>query len=152
MRSSPWQGDVFAGYLLFMVGVPSFTWIADAPQLIFNPPVISIANLLEARPPPRVLLRAQRRLASRAHPASVGAGIWTRVVSVLTGVLLLVGFNLSYSFGKLDHDVLLALTPLAMSISGWGNAYSLLPDWPAFKPDTQCRSHGDSARSSLGAR
>ena len=115
----------FASYLLLVVGVPSFTWIADAPDFIFNPPVISLANLLGARPPAAFLYVLS--VALLVGFLLLLFGIWTRFVSVLVGVLLLIGFNLSYSFGKLDHDILLALTPLAMSISGWGNAYSLFP-------------------------
>jgi uncharacterized membrane protein YphA (DoxX/SURF4 family) len=119
---------VFAASMLFLIGVPSFEWIAGTPDIFFNPPILSLANLLDAWPPPFVF-----------YLLSVGVlvgfvlllfGIATRVVSVALGVMLLIGFNLTYSFGKIDHSILVALAPIVMSISGWGNRYRLFPGRP----------------------
>jgi hypothetical protein len=119
---------IFAGSLLFFVGVPSFAWIAGAPNVLFNPPVLSPANLLTGWPPDAVM-----------YLLSIGVllgfvlllfGIGTRVVSVALGLMLLAGYNLFYSFGKIDHTILLPASLLVMSVSGWGNRYRLLPHGP----------------------
>ncbi len=52
-------------------------------------------------------------------------GYRTRLASVLTTVLFLVGFGFSYSFGKINHTLLFALVPLIMAASNWGAAYSV---------------------------
>jgi hypothetical protein len=114
---------VFAAYMLLVVGVPSFAWLADAPDILFNPPVLSPANLLDGWPPPVFFYLLSAGL--QVGFVLLLFGIATPVTSVAIGVMLLAGFNLAYSFGKIDHAILLALAPIVMSISGWGNRYRL---------------------------
>lgn len=52
-------------------------------------------------------------------------GYRTRLASVLTTVLFLIGFGFSYSFGKINHTMLFVLVPLVMAGSNWGAAYSV---------------------------
>ncbi len=52
-------------------------------------------------------------------------GFFVPTVSVLISLLLIAGSSLQFSFGKIDHNVLFVLVPLAMARSGWGNRYTL---------------------------
>ena len=116
---------VFAGYMLFLVGVPSFAWIADAPDVLFNPPFLSPANILTGWPPDAVMYLLS--LGVLVGFVLLLFGIATRFVSIALGVVLLAGYNLAYSFGKIDHSILQPAALLVMSVSGWGNRYRLFP-------------------------
>ena len=52
-------------------------------------------------------------------------GVHTRTVSVLLAIALMTSFGLTYSFGKIDHTVVIILVPLTMAFSSWGEALSL---------------------------
>lgn len=47
---------------------------------------------------------------------------WT---SMLAGLILLTIKGFLYSVGKINHDLLLSVTPMVMAFSGWGAAYSV---------------------------
>lgn len=52
-------------------------------------------------------------------------GYKSQWVSILVGVVLLIIKGFVYSVGKINHDLLLPLTPIVMAFSGWGAAYSV---------------------------
>jgi uncharacterized membrane protein YphA (DoxX/SURF4 family) len=52
-------------------------------------------------------------------------GLHTRTVSVLLALALMTGFGLTYSFGKIDHTIVLVLVPAMMVFSRWGGTLSL---------------------------
>ena len=52
-------------------------------------------------------------------------GLHTRTVSILLALALMTGFGLTYSFGKIDHTIVVALVPAMMAFSHWGDAMSL---------------------------
>ena len=52
-------------------------------------------------------------------------GYGTRVMSILTSVLFLVGYGFYFSVGTVHPYLLFILLPLVMSASNWGAAYSL---------------------------
>ena len=70
-------------------------------------------------------------------------GLHTRTVSILLALALMTGFGLTYSYGKIDHTIVLVLVPAMMAFSRWGDALSLdagskprdadrdgVPQWP----------------------
>ncbi len=115
---------LYCVFVLLVIGVPSFTWIADTPKLLFDPPPFSAANLLSNWPSGAVL--SGLSLALVVLFLLLLFGLFVPVVSVLLSATLIAGLNLQYSFGKIDHNaLLLALTPLVMARSGWGNRYTL---------------------------
>lgn len=68
-------------------------------------------------------------------------GIWTRWVSIVAAVLLLVTFGLSYTLGKIDHTQFLVIAPLLLGFANWGDRLSIdsllkrnvsrpTPQWP----------------------
>jgi hypothetical protein len=116
---------LYCAFVLFVIGVPSFTWIADAPQLLFNPPFLSVANLLSGWPSYGVLWILSLGLV--VLYLLLLFGFFVPTVSVLISLLLIAGSNLQFSFGKIDHNILFVSVPLVMARSGWGNRYTLAP-------------------------
>ena len=69
-------------------------------------------------------------------------GLHTRTVSILLALALMTGFGLTYSFGKIDHTIVVVLVPAMMAFSRWGDALSVdarsnpraaerdVPQWP----------------------
>ena len=55
-------------------------------------------------------------------------GLHTRTVSVLLAVALMTGFGLTFSFGKINHTIVLVLVPALMAFSAWGDAKSVDAD------------------------
>jgi hypothetical protein len=79
--------------------------------------------LFSSLPPQAVLVGLNIPLALSLQMLLLG--FHTRTASVATSVLLIVTNSFGYSLGKIDHDILLVLTPLILAFSGWGDAYSL---------------------------
>lgn len=52
-------------------------------------------------------------------------GLHTRTVSILLALALMTGFGLTYSFGKIDHTIVVVLVPAMMAFSRWGDTLSL---------------------------
>ena len=108
-------------YLLIM-GVPTFLWINNFPSIFFNPPFISLASLFSEFPPYWFLMFLS--LSACLLVILLLFGYKTRSVSLLLAFTILIGKSFSYSFGKINHDFLIWLIPLAMAFSNWGEAYS----------------------------
>ena len=114
---------LYCVFVLFVIGVPTFTWIANTPQLLFDPPLLSPATLLSGWPSYGVLWTLSLSLV--VCFLLLLFGFFVPTVSVLASLLLIFGSNLQFSFGKIDHHILLALAPLVMARSGWGNRFTL---------------------------
>lgn len=112
---------VFAGVTLLWV-LPDWSWIADLPGSWFAPPPGPFA-LLPAAPPAWALTVLEVTTALLLGALLVG--VRTRLVSLVLPCLLLLGSGLSYSWGKIDHSVLLLFVPLFLGPAGWGDALSV---------------------------
>lgn len=97
-------------------------WLASAPQAFFAPS-ISLAALFNGFPPTAVFTLLNMFLALCICFLLVGYR--TRYVSVGVTVLLIMINSWGYALGKINHDILLVLTPMVLSPSGWGEALSL---------------------------
>ncbi len=112
---------LYAAFVLLAV-VPVAAWLPLAPRAFFHPP-IGPAALLTGPPPPSVLLGLNVGLSLFAVMLLVG---WkTGVASVGTGLTLFVLNAWAYSLGKINHDILMVVTPLVLGLSGWGRALSV---------------------------
>jgi hypothetical protein len=102
--------------------VPDITWLAEYPDFMFHPP-LGPFQLLPGFPSLTVLvgLEALRTVLL----VLVGLGVWTRFVSIATAVVLVVTYGLTYCLGKIDHTVLLVVTPLILSFANWGDRLSV---------------------------
>lgn len=105
-----------------MPSVEMYGFLGSLPDDFYAPPPGPMW-LFEGFPPEAFLLKLHAVLIILLIALLVGfKTTWT---SILIGVILLVIKGFFYSVGKINHDLLLALTPTVMAFSGWGAAYSL---------------------------
>lgn len=111
-------------YATFVVAtiVPVASWLPRAPIAFFYPP-IGLAALFEAPPPAEVLIGFN--LVLTLFAAMLLFGWKTRLASLGTGLSLFVLNSWAYSPGKINHDILLVVTPLVLSFSDWGRSISI---------------------------
>lgn len=102
--------------------VPSAGWLHYTPQAFFSPPP-SLAALSTTLPPESLIIGLNVLLALSLQMLLLGYR--TQLASLATGLLLLTINSFGYTIGHINHDILIALTPVIMAFSGWGRAYSL---------------------------
>jgi hypothetical protein len=123
---------VYALFILFY-GVPGFVWVGQNPDVFFWPPRASLPGLFFEGFPSTVVLA----LLSGGVCLSllfILIGRYTRTASVLFSVLTVVGLSFSFSFGKIDHNLIVWVVPFFMAWSGWGRRFSLDARSPASPP------------------
>lgn len=114
---------LYASILLFIIGVPNFTWISDNPDYIYSPP-FSIAMLFSGFPPYYVLQAISTILLVLF--VMLLFGYKTKAVSILITVFWVIGNSFAFSFNKIDHGQLMAtVLPFIMAFSNWNAAYSI---------------------------
>jgi hypothetical protein len=96
--------------------LPSFAWVADYPDSLFAPPVGPL-GLFDGFPSAWVLYGLE--IAVAVCFAALLIGVRVAVASVAATVLMVVGYGLTYSLGKIDHNILFVLTPGMLAIAGW---------------------------------
>ena len=98
----------FAVMAIFFVGIPNYFWTSWMPELYTASPDLSVFNVLKWSGKWFVLLGISFALQVLFFLLLIGK--WTRTVSILITLLLIVGNSFRYSFGKIDHDILFVLT------------------------------------------
>ncbi|TQL54766.1 HTTM domain-containing protein [Subtercola boreus] len=125
--------------VLVIVSLPDFTWVSGVPAPFYSPPPGPMA-LLSGPPPLWLMLGVQAAI--YVLLVALTAGLYTRFVSIAVSVLMLLGYGLTFSYGKIDHTILMVAVPFVMAFSGWGGRYSLdsirkpagvpdNPQWPS---------------------
>jgi hypothetical protein len=110
-------------FAVLLLALPRrFSWIDRFPSSLFQPPPgpFQLASGL----PPHGFFDALE-IAIILAALMMGIGLLTRWSSLLLSVLLIVGYGFSYSFGKIDHTILLLIAPAVLSFSNWGAALSV---------------------------
>ncbi len=114
---------IFASFHLFVFGVPRHSWISQFPDIFFNPPVLSIAALFSGFPPAAFFQVVDFLLPLLF--VLLLFGYRTRYVSLILSLLIIICNSFQYSFGKIDHGIIIELTLLLMAFSDWGKYYSI---------------------------
>jgi len=99
-----------------------FSFVSALPNAFFLPPPGPL--MLLPGTPPAWLLDALHLLLT-VSLAALLVGYRTRWASWAVFGLLLTGYGLAFSVGKINHVMLFVLLPLVMSLTNWGAAYSL---------------------------
>lgn len=99
-----------------------FSFVGTLPNAFFLPPPGPL--MLLPGTPPVWLLDALHLLLTVSLVALL-VGYRTRWASWAVFGLLLTGYGLAFSVGKINHVMLFVLLPLVMSLTNWGAAYSL---------------------------
>lgn len=108
--------------VLALLGLRGYGSIANAPKAQFDPPPGPI--MLFDSIPPRFALETLGVVIAVLVVFLI-MGFKTKATSLLLAAAMVTGTGLSFSFGKIDHDIFLILVPLAMAFSGWGGAMSV---------------------------
>lgn len=124
-------------YALFIFAyyTPTFVWIADNPDTFYVPPSASLPGLFLHGFPPEVVLWG---LTVGVYVSLLGIllGAYTRLSSVAFSVFVVVGLSFSFSFGKIDHNLIVWVIPFFMAATPWGEAYSVDVWRKGQSPDT----------------
>jgi len=126
----------FATYVLLLLG-QELSGISALPASAFHP-APGLATWLPV-PMPEIIIHVLEILFLLAW-VGLAIGAWTVWTSRILSGLILFYFAIGQGLGKIDHTLLMALFPLLMSWSGWGNAWSVdarrgksqenVPAWP----------------------
>jgi hypothetical protein len=111
------------GLYLLLFSAPHFAWVDDMPRGLFDPPIISLGYVVGRFPPAPALLLLDVVAICALLAMTVG---WkTRASTIMLVACRLIGGSFIYSFGKIDHDILLTALLLCMALADWGRFYSL---------------------------
>ena len=113
----------YALFVLFIFGLPDFSWIGGQPDYYFSPRLFSLAVVFPGFPPKTFFLALN--ILTALWLILILIGWHTRKASVLFSLTVILAKSFSYAFGKIDHDILLWSLPLFMAFSGWGEAFSV---------------------------
>jgi predicted DCC family thiol-disulfide oxidoreductase YuxK len=109
---------------LFLVGgLPTFSWVSANPPGFFYPPPLSVAAWFTRFPDARVLYVLDISICVLL--VFLLTGFKTRASSVLLTVALLIGYSFRFSFGKIDHNILLVVMPGILAFAGWDACFSI---------------------------
>ena len=108
--------------LLLVLWAYNAEWVTRLPDSFLDPrpgPFL----LMQSVPPVQVIhaIEVARVLALGA----LLVGWRTPTASVLVSLLTMTVYGITYSFGKIDHTILLAVTPMVLAPSGWGGRWSI---------------------------
>ncbi len=117
---------------LFAIGLlvafwPQWLWVSGVATSFYQPQ-LGLASLFSA-PPGQwffVLLNAIGIIATVG--LLFGRGV--PAASVTLPIVLWIGNSFEYSFGKIDHDILLLFTPIVGALLGWGGQRGNRRSWP----------------------
>ncbi|KAA3438472.1 hypothetical protein [Rufibacter hautae] len=119
---------IIAGLFILFFSIRTYGWIETIPSILFDPPLLSISNLFSSFPSNGLLQTIDFILL--ASIICITLGIKARLFTIIFLVLSSLGNSFVYSFGKIDHDILLYIFLMCMSFSGWGSDLALYPDKP----------------------
>ncbi|KAA3436073.1 hypothetical protein [Rufibacter hautae] len=117
---------IVVGIFMLAIYVPSFSWIAGVPQALFTPPLLSLANLFPGFPGSTFFYLLDGVVLLSLVCFTIG--VKARISTLVFLLSCLVGLNFNFSFGKIDHSILIYSLLLCMSFSGWGKHLAVLPD------------------------
>jgi len=116
----------FWGIYILLFLAPYSAFVGQVPQAFYNPPVLSLAFLVPGFPPHWLMLAAD--LLRIWLVVLITIGVETRFCTIVLCLLTFVCSNFVYSFGKIDHDILLWAVTLCLAFTNWGVPYALVPD------------------------
>ncbi len=120
---------VIVGLYVLCFSAPYLSWVSRAPPAFYNPPFLSLGRLLPSFPP--AWLSWSMDAVQLCAFAALSLGIRARGTTLLLLGLGLLRQNIAYSFGKIDHDIMLYVVLGCMAFSGWGKQLALVPDPPS---------------------
>lgn len=116
---------IFLGIFFLSVFKP-YSWLGEVPSGLYRPDILSIANLFNRLP---CLLYFQITDYLRLTLLFlIILGFKARWSFLLIFIITIVNSSFSYSFGKIDHSILVSLIFLLFFFSNSGTKYAIVPD------------------------
>lgn len=110
-------------FLIFLLpDVAFYTTLNSLPNDFFTPPPGPMMLLDQF--PPELFLRSVHILLIISW-VCILVGFKTKWSSILAGLSMLVLQGFMFSLGKINHEILLSVTPIVMAFSNWGAAFSV---------------------------
>lgn len=129
---------IFASLLFLFFLLPDFGFystLASYPDDFFTPPPGPMM-LFDSFPPAWFLQMIHLLLIFCW--VCVLVGIKTKLASLMAGVFMLIIQGYIFSLGKVNHEILLSVTPIVMAFTNWGAAFS----YDSFKGSTPKKTEG----------
>jgi hypothetical protein len=117
---------IFWGWFILLFVAPYSAFVNQVPQAFYNPPILSLANLFAGFPPYWLMLGGD--LAKIWLVVLITIGVKTRWCTIIFCLFTVLSHSFVYSFGKIDHDVVLWAVTLCLAFTDWGVHYALIPD------------------------
>lgn len=112
---------LFAIYL-FLFEYPRYQWMAAFPGAFYTPP-LGFGIFFRQQPSGIVMWLLLAAIITLTISLLIG---WkTRLSGIGLAVLIFAGNTFAYSFGKINHDILIIIVLAVMSFSGWERQFSL---------------------------
>ncbi len=116
---------IFAGLFFLIFLFPDYdlySTLAHLPSAFYTPPPGPM--MLFDNFPPEIFLRFVHGLLMVSW-VGVLVGYKTKWSSILAGLCMLILQGFMFSLGKINHEILLAASPIIMAYSNWGTAFSV---------------------------
>lgn len=107
---------------MLLLGAPRSLWIRGYPDAFYSPPP-GPATLFSGFPSCAFFIVANGLLIVAL--VALLFGYRTRIAALGVAALILTLNTFEYSFGKINHDILVVVIPLVLAFSSWGDALSL---------------------------
>lgn len=117
---------IITGLFLLCCQAATFGWMGHIPKALFDPPLISAAILFRQFPSTPFFITLD--LILLICSLCILLGFRTRISIFVYVIASFLALNFAYSFGKIDHSILLYVMLICMSFSGWGTKLALVPD------------------------
>ncbi|NJL83156.1 MAG: hypothetical protein HC890_09730 [Chloroflexaceae bacterium] len=100
--------------------------ISEAPSAFFDPPYLSLANLLGQFPPRPFFLILDIVILTSLLFLTIG--IKSRWFSAMMLICWIISSDFATAFGKIDHGIMPQAVLFCMIFTNWGCYYALIPD------------------------
>lgn len=111
---------------IFIGRIKNLSFLSELPHSLFRPNILNFTNLFDAWP--SVLFFSSLFYLNILLGVCVIIGIKTRIAFILIGIIALIENGFLYSFGKIDHGILLNTIPFVMAFTNCGTKKALVPD------------------------
>jgi len=120
---------IFSGLFLLTWLSPTVSWLGDAPPAFFDPPLLSLAFFAPGFP--SAALDSLLTGITIVLTCMMTLGVYARVSTFALVLLGIAQRNFKYSFGTIDHDIMLWIFLGCMAFSGWGRTLAVRRDRPS---------------------
>ena len=114
--------------IVLLKGASNLSYLGTVPDALFRPHVLNMVNIFDSWPPS--LFFSVTYYSTIVCAFLVIIGVKTRISLIILGVIGILQSGFGFSFGKIDHAILMYALVFAMSFTNCGSEKALWPDKP----------------------